>query len=819
MKTLLLLSCCILILSILLVKKKKEGYENPTLSYDVNLSLDAHSIAFQEICKKRGLRVVKKEGQDPYCIIDNEARCRQRDDELQTLAPDDDDANKRAFWYPNAESEFGGSCVEVYNIAQNVCDNFNKNLPKGVEGPALYPIRGKLQCDMNKGYCDPVGFNYDIENLSEQASHNVDTCRILPKVCKGQSYRDYATNDNGDVLGDCYITPAQSFFADLMGGTTLYGRYKDVGEDMARKCSNEFWSEACFGALHQTIFGVPFNFAKDLGSRMAAESINTFKNSINDFITRPSATSAANLYTAARSISPAGQVSAMQAKMMQQLAESLGVPKQYSGIVNWGFRRIGDGDIGIAVALEVMIMAQRGLKYFMDYLNISGKWECGLTFGLSGCGGSPPTWLGLATYRFMSTLSADAQQKYARDLDSFHTFVMVQELDDGNGFCIHPSGGAENPTVGTELVYWDSECGLPKTHFTMDKDHNLKHKNGLCVEVGSDNLLYLDNNLGKRRLQWIAETEAKLRKYYGDDYVNTSNCTKQTFDVNTLTTTCVASETRLERLTAGELNISVDTLRDWKKNPTGACDATFTFTKEGLLKHLNSGNCIHPDGGNASNGTRLRSFPNCSYEKRIELKQQDTFDNWKDIGDISSIYTTMSAGKENTDVNSYQGNCGSQQMPANASNPVNSSACVQEIWKKAGCTQPISQSNMDHYNTNYNYKQLVSHVNSLKTSQSADCVSKLAPASSGDPCALYTANSTAQANTPVNSKECINAIYKAKGCDVMPDDTCLSKFKTRSYDYIADRVRIAYESNWNTCKSDGNPPVLATLGLSIDPCA
>lgn len=162
----------------------------------------------------------------------------------------------------------------------------------------------------------------------------------------------------------------------------------------------------------------------------------------------------------------------------------------------------------------------------------------------------------------------------------------------GTGMCLHPSGGATNPANGTALVFWGG-CDEARLRFQW-QDNQLRHvSSGKCVQTRGfyrTAILELDacSNSAQQSFKRSTQSGYLLRHSSG-------LCLKPLDDVSQYP----AMNTEL--ILSNNCSLA---------NPRHR----FVFTNEGAIRHVASGMCVHPAGGNAMpiNGTRLVLFPLCS---------------------------------------------------------------------------------------------------------------------------------------------------------------------------------------------------------------
>ena len=354
---------------VLILMNRSEGYATTTsLSYDVSTSLDAHAYAFQKTCEDAGLRFVP-DPVTPYCVIDNKARCDQRNKELETTTVDVD-KGKVAYWLPNVGPYGSGVCVEVPGGVKGICDEF------GMSTITFTP--GAVTCDFEKGVCMPKGWDPATMSASSDAKladgvvKNLATC-VLSRgsgMCPGMTLIDSTTNDDGVVLGDCWSSNAQQFGEMLLGSSTIYRRLKDSGEKMAAECGKDPVGKACWNSMGNVFYSGLADPAFKVTKAYAAHALGTFKDSLMAFANNP--TSDANmqrLYMSVMSITPSGQLSLMMGHMIDGLTTSMS-SKIPPGFVTW--LMVSSSNIEIAVMIQLMGVASRGAKVFANFLAQKG---------------------------------------------------------------------------------------------------------------------------------------------------------------------------------------------------------------------------------------------------------------------------------------------------------------------------------------------------------------------------------------------------------------------------------------------------------------
>ena len=190
-------------------------------------------------------------------------------------------------------------------------------------------------------------------------------------------------------------------------------------------------------------------------------------------------------------------------------------------------------------------------------------------------------------------------------------------------YCVHPSGGSPYPPAGTPLVFWDG-CDESRLQFFVNENQQLVHKtSGFCITINSEKKLELnvcDSGLNNVQVfSSIPESGAIIQHVSG-------LCMGRKSPLNPLTQqerlylqeSCgeLGSEDEFAVLSTGVL-MHVDT--GWCVHPEGGVDIPgnstplvlyptcgnndtlkFELTEFGSLRHKNSGLCVHPYGGSAN---------------------------------------------------------------------------------------------------------------------------------------------------------------------------------------------------------------------------
>ncbi len=353
----------------------------------MSLSREAHEVAFQKTCEEKGLQYVQ-DGQ--YCVIPSESRCNQRANELASS----DDPTEQAMgtkWMIFPDAPNGGVCVEYNKGLEQVCNEYSQKYP----GASQF-VLGSLYCDYTGGACFPKGYDpyrndpafpYSDSATEEEGNNirkNLATCRIYSKACRGQSYKDGDITSDGEPLGDCYRTLGQQIAGQLLGSDTIYGRFKDTGEEMVRQCGKDWASASCWNSvgdmLNKSVVGVTTKTGKVYATKTATQVFD----SIRAFGANPSSSNAASMYRNLSTMAPKKKVMEFMGNMVDDLVGNLGGNKVIPpGLISYlVYLKFGAANWQMAVLMELMGVASRGAIEFSNYLAQKGVTDwLGKVFG------------------------------------------------------------------------------------------------------------------------------------------------------------------------------------------------------------------------------------------------------------------------------------------------------------------------------------------------------------------------------------------------------------------------------------------------------
>ena len=332
----------------------------PSLRYDISTSTDAHKYALQKMCEARNLTFVDK-GSDSYCYIDNEERCKQRNQELK-----DNEEGKMAFWTKDKNDK--GVCVETLDNMRSFCDDMGLDLKLGV-----------LECDSDAGFCVPKGYTGDPDNLTAEATYNLTTCTIPYKytkdvtvcnegnnpptcttfragdeVCRGVDWRGAPYDSNGQPLGNCITTDSQAVIQGVLGSDTFYKRFRQVGQRAQEMCGRYGPGSAeCWEAIGSIGAAGP-EILSQTGQQWFKEGWQTnVYNKWANTLRNPSLTNTTEFVLSLRQNLPSNWGNAKMGAMLDQLVFAIPGASKYlpEGLFTWMMQN--KGQMYAAVALEL----------------------------------------------------------------------------------------------------------------------------------------------------------------------------------------------------------------------------------------------------------------------------------------------------------------------------------------------------------------------------------------------------------------------------------------------------------------------------------
>jgi hypothetical protein len=334
----------------------QEHFQNipsPTvLSYDIPTSRDAHTYAFQKVCEDKGLNFINDGINEPYCIIDNEARCNQRNIELKS-------SGKTSFWYDDGN---GGVCIEMLNQIKPFCDGFN-----------LQTLPGFLQCDRNNGVCYPIGYamytgtssdlvpTQNPDDIIDDQVHNLTTCLIYNNdSCKNgiARFQSGPTTSSGQSLGDCVAPQGLEIASGLLGTSTVFSRFNAMGTAMVDACKQYgSSSQECWKAFGN-VLAVPGDIGVKMGNIWAKDVAPRILDTWNRAMNNPSFENTLNLMITIKQNTPKGWTNQMIGHAMDQILSLIpGEQKYTGGIVQ--FLMENKGMIPLALTNQVNDLLRR----------------------------------------------------------------------------------------------------------------------------------------------------------------------------------------------------------------------------------------------------------------------------------------------------------------------------------------------------------------------------------------------------------------------------------------------------------------------------
>jgi len=471
----------------------KEHYDKQMIGYDMALSLDAHAQGLKTMCEQNGLKYIDNNG-SPYCVIDNPARCKARNDELRSLPDTSEDSGWIAYWLPYADAPGGGVCVEIPNLVSQFCDAANADGPDGAVPPFVQYTNGAVYCNITGGYCNPINYDGgDVASISEDALVNLPTCRIFSNACVGQSYRDSSTNANGEIMGDCYRTIGQQIGEGALGTAAWYGKLKESGEKMVKDCSEDWASQACWeGIAKHTGSGMIISFGnlsvdtlKVYGPKVASD----LSRDITSAVMMPTPRNVNQLYQTLITSSLGGQTQKFLGNMVDGMLGSIsGANKLPNGFAT--FMLTNMGNMGTAVLLQLFDMSQAGYEKFKNWWDDGGREKVQQAFcKLPGipCPSPPPSRnvVPSSNWQFMdSPVPANAPGTYR------NFFVLANATENR---CAVITNGPKDAFGRTRFVTYadDSICGEQSSLFTLGSDRKLRNvQTNECIAVDAANNVY-----------------------------------------------------------------------------------------------------------------------------------------------------------------------------------------------------------------------------------------------------------------------------------------------------------------------------------------